>query len=85
MKAADNRHLAGGDSDSVLLSDDAFGHVGAGGSSGFAERPARLSFGYTMNRQGSTIGLDERAQSLIDATYRAIGYRQPSSGGFWYR
>ena len=85
MKASDNRHLAPGDNDSVLLSDDAFGHVGAGGSIGFADRPARLSFGYTMNRQGSTIGLDERAQSLIDAAYRALGYQLPPNGGLWYR
>ena len=83
MKAADNRHLAPGDNDSVLLSDDAFGHVGSGGSIGFADRPARLSFGYTMNRQGSTIAVDERTQSLIDATYRALGYRQVS-GGLWF-
>jgi CubicO group peptidase (beta-lactamase class C family) len=85
MKAVDNRHRPPGDSDSVLLSDDAFGHVGAGGSIGFADRPASLSFGYTMNRQGSTTGLDARAQSLIDAVYRALGYKQPANGGLWYR
>jgi CubicO group peptidase (beta-lactamase class C family) len=85
MKAVDNRHRPPGDNDSVLLSDDAFGHVGAGGSIGFADRPARLSFGYTMNRQGATIGLDNRGQAVIDAAYRALGYRQPDRGGLWYR
>jgi CubicO group peptidase (beta-lactamase class C family) len=85
MKGVDNRHRPPGDSDSVLLSDDAFGHVGAGGSIGFADRPARVSFGYTMNRQGSTTGLDDRGQSLINAGYRALGYKQPSGEGLWYR
>jgi CubicO group peptidase (beta-lactamase class C family) len=85
MKAVDNRHRPPGDNDSVLLSDDAFGHVGAGGSMGFADRPARMSFGYTMNRQGATIGLDNRGQAVIDAAYRALGYRQPDRGGLWYR
>ena len=41
MKGTDNSHLAAGDNDSVVLSDDAFGHVGSGGSIGFADRPAR--------------------------------------------
>jgi hypothetical protein len=36
-------------------------------------------------RQGSTTGIDDRCQSLINATYRAIGYRQSPSGGMWYR
>jgi len=84
MKGVDNGHLPPGDNDSVVLSDDAFGHVGAGGSIGFADRRARLSFGYTMNRQGSTIGLDDRAQSLVDAVYRALGYQLRSNGGLWY-
>jgi CubicO group peptidase (beta-lactamase class C family) len=82
MKANDNRHLPPGNSDSVLLSEAAFGFLGSGGSLGFADPAARLSFGYTMNRQGATTGLDERGQSLVDATYRALGYRQPD-GGIW--
>jgi CubicO group peptidase (beta-lactamase class C family) len=82
MKANDNRHLPPGNNDSVLLSETAFGYLGSGGSLGFADPAARLSFGYTMNRQGATTGLDERGQSLVDATYRALGYRQPD-GGIW--
>jgi hypothetical protein len=37
-----------------------------------------------MNRQGLAVGLDDRAQSLIDATYRALGYRRGARGS-WYR
>ena len=65
------------------MSEEAFGHSGMGGSIGFADPKARLSFGYTMNRQGATLGLDARAQSLIDAVYRTLGYRQ-AHGGTWY-
>jgi CubicO group peptidase (beta-lactamase class C family) len=83
-KSSDNSALGPGDQDGVVLSEDAFGHVGMGGSIGFADPRARLSFGYTMNRQGMAIGLDPRAQSLIDATYRALGYRRSSRGGSWF-
>lgn len=37
MKSMDNRRRAKGDRDSVILSSPAFGHVGAGGSIGFAD------------------------------------------------
>ena len=85
MKAVDNRHLpTAADKDSVLLSDEAFGHLGSGGSLGFADHGCRLSFGYTMNRQAPTTGLAATGQSLVDATYRAVGYRQPDGGGLWF-
>jgi CubicO group peptidase (beta-lactamase class C family) len=32
-----------------ILSEDAFGHPGFGGSIGFADPRARMSFGYTMS------------------------------------
>jgi CubicO group peptidase (beta-lactamase class C family) len=85
VKSTDNRRRDGGDSDGVVLSEDAFGHVGMGGSLGFCDPRARLSFGYTMNRQGLAVGLDARAQSLVDATYRALGFLRPRRGGSWYR
>jgi CubicO group peptidase (beta-lactamase class C family) len=87
MKAVDNRHLPAGDSHngSNLLSEAAFGHAGMGGSLGFADPEAGLSFGYVMNRQGSGLAVNERGQALVDATYRALGYRQPAGGGSWYR
>ena len=67
-----------------MLSSAAFGHVGAGGSLGFADPEARLSFGYVMNRQGAGILLNDRGQSLVDAVYRALGYRTDTPG-VWRR
>jgi CubicO group peptidase (beta-lactamase class C family) len=84
VKSTDNRAGAPGDRDGVVMSEDAFGHVGMGGSIGFADPRARLSFAYTMNRQALSVGLDARAQSLIDASYGALGYRRAASGGSWY-
>jgi CubicO group peptidase (beta-lactamase class C family) len=83
MKGTDNSGLAPGEDDSVILSEEAFGHLGAGGSLGFADPRARLSFGYTMNKQGGGIGLEERGQALVDAVYSTLGYRRPASGGMW--
>jgi CubicO group peptidase (beta-lactamase class C family) len=80
MKSIDNRRRAHGDRDSAILSSPAFGHVGAGGSIGFADPREELSFGYSMNRMGRGILLNERGQSLVDATYRALGYATNASG-----
>ena len=67
MKSMDNRQQTRNNTDSVLLSETAFGHVGAGGSLGFADPAAKLAFGYTMNRMGQGILLNERGQALVDA------------------
>jgi CubicO group peptidase (beta-lactamase class C family) len=56
--------------------------VGAGGSLGFADPECQLAFGYTMNRMGLSILLNERGQSLVDATYRALNYRSSESGAW---
>jgi len=85
VKSIDNARLRPGDQDGVVMSEAALGHVGMGGSLGFADPVARLSFGYTMNRQGMTVGLDARGQALVDATYRALGYEGPARGGSWFR
>ncbi len=84
-KSVDNSTRAPGDQDGMILSEEAFGHVGMGGSIGFADPRARMSLGYTMNRQGMAVGLDARGQSLVDAAYAALGYRRPQRGGSWYR
>lgn len=80
MKSIDNRRGAGADKSSALLSSSAFGHVGAGGSIGFADPVARMSFGYAMNKMGPGILLNERGQALVDAAYRSIGYVSNASG-----
>ncbi len=82
MKSMDNRGLDNAESCSAVLSEAAFGHVGAGGSIGFADPDCKMSFGYTMNRMGLGILLNDRGQSLVDAAYRAIGYRT-NAGGAW--
>jgi CubicO group peptidase (beta-lactamase class C family) len=80
MKSMDNRHAPAGVRESAIMSEDAFGHVGAGGSLGFADPKAELAFGYTMNRMGAGTLLTDRGQSLVDATYRALGYQSNASG-----
>jgi CubicO group peptidase (beta-lactamase class C family) len=72
-KSSDNRRGPPGAQDSMVLSEEAFGHPGMGGSLGFADPAARLSFGYTMNKQGRGVCLNERGQSLVDAVYRSLG------------
>jgi len=84
MKSMDNRRRARGDRDSAVLSSAAFGHVGAGGSIGFADPVEGLSFGYSMNQMGAGILLNPRGQSLVDATYRTLGYRSDAAG-VWAR
>ncbi|MCE7011169.1 beta-lactamase family protein [Kibdelosporangium philippinense] len=85
LKSSDNRHLAPNDQESILLAEDAFGHSGMGGALGFADPLAKVSFGYAMNQQGASIGINARGQSLVDATYRALGYHQVNAGGSWFR
>lgn len=48
-----------------------FGHFGAGGSLGFADPDACLSFGYTPNRAGPR-WQDPRTRALIDALYACL-------------
>ena len=79
MTSTDNR-AAGGDS--LILGETAFGHVGMGGSIGFADPAQGFSFGYTMNRMGAGILLNPRGQSLIDAAYRGLGLTSEASGAW---
>ena len=80
MRSMDNRRRPFGSKDSAIIGANAFGHVGAGGSIGFADPSEWLSFGYAMNRMGQGILLNERGQSLVDATYRALGFKDNDSG-----
>lgn len=84
MKSMDNRGLGLGPGTSAIMGHAAFGHVGAGGSVGFADPEARMAFSYTMNQMGGGLLLNERGQSLIDAAYQALGYRT-SRPGAWVR
>jgi CubicO group peptidase (beta-lactamase class C family) len=90
MKSMDNRKRSLGaeifspDVDSAILGSAAFGHVGAGGSLGFADPVAGFSFGYTMNQMGPGLLLNQRGQALVDATYLSLGYRN-KDGGVWVK
>jgi CubicO group peptidase (beta-lactamase class C family) len=79
-KSSDNRGSPPGARDGMILSEEAFGHPGAGGSLGFADPAARLAFGYAMNKQGRSVVLNDRGQGLVDAAYRCLGYRSNRSG-----
>jgi len=81
VKSIDNRRQSPGNQDSGILSEDAFGHSGFGGSIGFCDPRAGFALGYAMNKQGPGTLLNPRGQSLIDAVYRALGYREV--GGNW--
>jgi CubicO group peptidase (beta-lactamase class C family) len=83
IKTMNNRRGTPGNQDSGVLSEDAFGHSGFGGSLGFADPSAALSFGYAMNRQGAGTLLNSRGQSLVDATYRSLGFSE--KGGSFSR
>jgi len=80
MKSMDNRNGKIGNTDTAILGDAAFGHVGAGGSIGFADPDDNLAFAYTMNRMGQGLLLNERGQSMVDAAYRSLGYRTDEPG-----
>ena len=81
-KAIDNRRISPHPDDSALMSEEAFGHPGAGGSYGIADPKARMSIGYAMNKMGAGAGFNPRGQSLVDATYRSLGYTTNASGSW---
>jgi CubicO group peptidase (beta-lactamase class C family) len=83
IKSMDNRRGTPGNQDTGILSEDAFGHSGFGGSIGFADPRAGLSLGYAMNQQGPGTLLNPRGQSLVDAAYRSLGYSE--EGGSFVR
>jgi CubicO group peptidase (beta-lactamase class C family) len=84
MMSTDNRRRVPRAGCSALLGPTAFGHVGKGGSIGFADPAEKLAFAYVMNRHGEGILLNDKGQSLVDATYRSLGFRT-SAPGVWVR
>lgn len=82
MCSMDNRHIPGGHDSSFIIGKNAFGHVGMGGSCVFFDPDRDLIFAYSMNQMGPGILLNSRGQSLIDATYDALGY-SGNAPGFW--
>jgi CubicO group peptidase (beta-lactamase class C family) len=73
-----------GEGNYMILGEQAFGTPGMGGSIGFADGQARMSFGYTMNQLGPGVAMNQRGQGLIDAAYKALGF-QSDKPGFWVR
>ena len=73
MLNMDNRETVSGEGNSAVLGERAFGHVGMGGSIGFADPEANLAFGYSMIKMGGGILLNDRGQSLVDAAYSSLG------------
>ena len=59
----------------------AFGHNGAGGSSGWADPEHRIGFGYVMGQMwdGGLMTPDPRAQALAGAVYRSLGVERPEA------
>jgi CubicO group peptidase (beta-lactamase class C family) len=80
----DNRAYPQGDQMSAIIGESAFGHVGAGGSIGFADPECGLAFSYTMNQMGLGLLLNARGQSVVDAAYQSLGYRTNAPGA-WVR
>lgn len=72
MLCIDNRPAPVDEALSFLIPEGAFGHVGAGGSCGFADPDRRLAFAYVMNQMGGGFLLNGRGQGLIDAIYGAL-------------
>jgi CubicO group peptidase (beta-lactamase class C family) len=82
VKSMDNRSQPPGQQDSVILGEEAFGHSGFGGSIGFADPRAGISFGYTMSKMGFGTALNSRGQALVDAVYESLGYASNASGSW---
>ena len=55
-----------------MLSASSFGHVGAGGAMGFADRDRRVGFGYVPNQLAGGAGGDPRVAALVGAVARAL-------------
>ena len=73
MLHMDNQGKFEGEGGSFMIGPNAFGHVGFGGSSAtFADPDCKMSFGYLVNKLGGEYLINERGQSLINASYNSI-------------
>ena len=83
QKSMDNRKVSRvPGTDSLILSDAAFGHAGMGGYLGFADPDAGFGFGYVMNRMGHGNLITDRGQALVDAVYLSLGFKSSDSGAW---
>lgn len=82
MLCMDNRWQPPHADNSAILGAGAFGHVGAGGSIGFADPERRLAMGYAMTRMGGGLLLNTRGQALVDAAYGTLGATD-TERGYW--
>jgi len=55
------------------ISDERFGHPGAGGTLGYGDAENQLGVGYVTRSMGQAILLDYRADRLLEATYNTLG------------
>jgi len=73
MLNMDNRSVFKGEGGSFIIGQNAFGHVGYGGSSAtFADPDRKISFGYLTNKLGGEYLINDRVQTLINAVYSAV-------------
>ena len=73
MLNMDNRANFKGEGGSFIIGPNAFGHVGYGGSSvTFVDPDSKISFGYLTNKLGGEYLINNRAQSLINSTYKCL-------------
>ncbi|MEE2768570.1 MAG: serine hydrolase domain-containing protein [Actinomycetota bacterium] len=55
-----------------MLTEESFGHSGAGGSLAFGDLECKVGFGYVMNQMGNGVTGDPRANALVDAVRKCL-------------